>query len=783
MNKAVGFMANIEAAKFALDQHSLVSMTDLKGNIVYANSKFIEISGYSEGELLSTNHRLLNSGNQPKDYWRTMYLTVSKGTVWHDEVKNIAKDGHEYWVDTTIVPNYEDDKLIGYISIRTDITEQKGTIVQLAKAKKAAEVANVSKSSFLANMSHEIRTPMNGVIGMTNLLLQSGLTPEQYKLAETVKSSGETLLGIINDILDFSKVDADKLELEILDFNLGQLLEDLGSTLSYQTDIKRLQLICPANPIINEWVKGDPGRIRQILTNLIGNAIKFTDHGEIAIFVEVKEKSSSIKQYSFKINDTGIGIHTDQQKHLFDKFSQADNSTTRQYGGTGLGLSISKKLVELMKGEIGVESSEGNGSTFWFTLELETAQNKNKTSILKNNLHHQKILIVDDNKTNLELMHQLHVIWGLSHTLVKSGKEAIQELNSSASNEPYTIAIIDMNMPEMNGIDLCKNIRSNAHISDINLIMVTSQAQRGDATKMKTIGFNGYLTKPINQSELYDILMQASGLIKDSHQLITRHTHREQQHFKAHVLVVEDNITNQLVIGGLLKALGVSVDLAANGQEALTTLQQGSYHDLIFMDCQMPIMDGYVATAKIRDAKIQIPIIAMTANAMPGDKKKCLDIGMNDYLSKPIDPEKVTQALAQWLPNESNNNTQTPYKELKEDTKTQADLIFDFEDMSNRLMHKKDLMLMVFEQLKIDLKNQTQELNDAIQQNNLKQVAALGHKIKGASVNVGGIAVSNIAHKIEKAGKTDDLELIKSLIPLLNLAIESLLVAMANKLS
>ena len=327
-----------------MNAHSLLSMTDEHGNIIYVNDKFSKITGYTREELIGKKHNVHNSKNQPTSYWKDMYNIVLTGKAWHDEVRNKAKDGHFYWIDTTIVPNYDKNKKInGFTSISTDITQQKQNIENLAIAKEQAEVANDSKADFLANMSHEIRTPMNGVIGMTNLLIDSELSQEQNKLANTVKSSAVGLLSIINDILDFSKVEAGKLELELIPFNLGQMVGDTGASISFQAHLKGLQFICPATPIIQQWVTADPGRIRQILTNLIGNAIKFTNQGEVAVYVHLIEQTAEKKHFRFEIKDTGIGISESQQAQLFDKFSQADSSTTRKYGGTGLGLSISKK--------------------------------------------------------------------------------------------------------------------------------------------------------------------------------------------------------------------------------------------------------------------------------------------------------------------------------------------------------------------------------------------------------------------------------------------------------
>jgi len=758
-----------ESAKFALDQHSLVSITDLDGIITYVNDKFVQISGYQAHELLGKKHSLLNSSNQQKSYWKNMHETVLSGKVWHDEVRNRAKNGQYYWVDTTIVPNYDKDKKVnGFTSIRTDITEQKDVQERLAIAKEQAEVASVSKAEFLANMSHEIRTPMNGVIGMTNLLLDSGLNQEQHKLAGTVKSSAVGLLNIINDILDFSKVEADKLDLELIPFNLGQMIEDIGTTLSFQSNAKELQLICPATPIIQQWVKADPGRIRQVLTNLIGNAIKFTKQGEVAVYAELVEQTNETKVFRFSVKDTGIGINEEQQKQLFDKFSQADTSTTRMYGGTGLGLSISKKLVELMGGEIGIDSEIGQGATFWFTLPLLKAENKAEVPIYNTNIKNEKILIVDDNQTNLELMHQLHNIWEIPHTLVDCAKKALAELElATQTNSPYTIAILDMHMPNVDGMELCKKIQQVPQYAQTKLIMASSQAQRGDAAMMKKAGFQGYLTKPIQQSELFDILLMVSGLKKSTSELITRHTAKELKKFKGHILVVEDNATNQLVIEGLLRSLGLTVDLAGNGQEAIAALQSMSNHDLVFMDCQMPIMDGYHATQTIRSEKTTlknhaIPIIAMTANAMAGDKQKCLDVGMDDYLSKPIDSQKVIDILSKWLPSEKNADTpseivQDEAIEIKEELNN--DLVdFDYQDMAKRLMDDVELMKSVAELFCEEIPTNIADIKISIEEGDAARATAIIHQIKGASANVGGIALSALALEMEIAGQDGDLD-------------------------
>ena len=642
--------------KDALDEHAIVSVTDAQGNITSVNPKFVAISGYEEAELLGQNHRIISSGLHAKSFFKQLWDHVHQNKVWSGEVCNRRKDGSLYWVYATVLPLYNaQQELVSVISVRTDITAQKESAELLRKEKDKADAANQAKSDFLANMSHEIRTPMNAVIGMTHLALQQTQDPKTLNYLNKIKISANNLLDIINDILDFSKIEAGKIRLEEIEFVLKQTLQQVVDVSQVKASEKSLPVRLECRGELPEIAVSDPLRLSQVLLNLLSNAVKFTEKGSVTLQVTGCKTAADDYQLTFEVIDTGIGISYERQQHLFEAFSQEDSSTTRLYGGTGLGLSISQQLTRLLGGELELESTPGAGSSFRFTLNMRTPVNVRG----KRNLQDLKAVYIDDEEISLQSAEGLFSAQGITlecSSEVQATLDHIVYCNRTSGENAYDLVVVDQQMQEMDGVTFTRKLRELLPPKQQPLIvLLTGQNHHELSQWVESRLFDSIWFKPVAPSEILDSLQellqsQARGFSSTLAPLPEPDECNIRQLLGARVLVAEDNSINQEVITGLLEPYGLDITLVENGALAVDAMKQQIF-DLVLMDLQMPVMDGLTATRHILNLGLAHtpPVVAMTANAMESDRQNCLQAGMADHISKPLDPLRLQGMLYQWL--------------------------------------------------------------------------------------------------------------------------------------
>jgi PAS domain S-box-containing protein len=742
-----------------------------EGRVLDTNDAYAHILGYRSGRELAGRSRsdLFFDPGEAERAWASLR---AKKALTNLEVRLRRKDGSAVWVLENI-SWVESGNGTGPLVEGTciDITERKQAEEEMRKAKEAAEAANRAKSQFLANMSHEIRTPMNGVIGMAGLLLDTQLTPEQHQYAEIVRASGEALLTVINDILDFSKIEARKLMLEITDFDLHTVLEYAAAVLAIKAFEKGLELTCEIEPGTPWLLRGDPGRVRQVLVNLLGNAVKFTPRGEVAVRVRIEAEDERTATLRFTVSDTGIGFPQDRASALFEPFVQGDGSRTRRYGGTGLGLTISKQLVEIMSGRIGVQSKEGKGSTFWFTAVFEKQPRPNAAAAgVPPSLRNAKVLVVDDNATNRSLVARLLKSWGCGTEESADGNSALALLRQAAQrNDPFRIALLDRNLPGMDGEELGRRIAADPQLKHTALVMMAGLGTQTDGERLQGLGFSGQVSKPIGARSLRDALLALNGKGSGTVSPIESVAHplsAVRGHGQARILVVEDNLTNQAVALAMLNKLGYHADMVANGVEALEALRETGY-DMVLMDCEMPEMDGYEATRHIRERRTStrnpdIPIIALTADAMSGDRDKCLQAGMNDYLAKPVDSRHMANVLGKWLTTAARGGQTTP---PANPLPTKPEGVFNQEELLARLMDDRGLARKVIAGFLNDVPEQLRTLKNKLDAGDAPGVRLQAHTLKGAAAAVSAEALRALCSEAQEAAAGGKLGRVVTLLP------------------